>query len=103
MFVRDKMFDNVIMKAVTRGRRQSLLTSHLSSIYLFTCLELRSLEFFFEIFLKFLERKGIGKFCSSLWGGGVVVKGSFENFHKFIHLYIVHNEEDGEMHVFKYI
>ena len=64
------MFDNVFMKAVTRRRRQSLLTSHLSSIYLFTCLELRSLEFFFKFFLNFLERKVLETFCSSLWGVG---------------------------------
>ena len=64
------MFDNVIMKAVTRRRRQSLLTSHLSSIYLFTCLELRSLEIFFKHILKFLERKGIGIFLQQFMGGG---------------------------------
>ena len=64
------MFDNVIMKAVTRRRRQSLLTSHLSSIYLFTCLELRSLEFFLKNILNFWREKVLESFCSSLWGVG---------------------------------
>ena len=71
------MFDNVIMKAVTRRRRQSLLTSHLSSIYLFTCLELRSLEFFFKNILKFLERKGIGNFLQQFMGRGGGGQGLF--------------------------
>ena len=80
VFVRDKMFDNVIMKAVTRRRRQSLLTSHLSSIYLFTCLELRSLEFFFKNILKFLERKGIGNFLQQFMGRGGGGQGLFWKF-----------------------